>query len=121
MAAITEEAHDGEFVVSEANGTRSREEVTMVSGTAAMTAGAVVGKVTASGKYAAYDDGLADGTEVCAGVLFGAVDASAADAQCTIIARDAELNSSEIDWLDQAGAEIVNGTADLLALGIILR
>ncbi len=47
----------------------------------ALEAGAVLGKVTASGKYKAFDPAAVDGSEAAAGVLYGAVDASAADAE----------------------------------------
>ena len=48
--ATTEATRAGEFLLSEANGTRSRESVTVTGGS--YPAGQVLGKVTASGKYA---------------------------------------------------------------------
>lgn len=36
--------------------------------------GVVLGKITATGLYAPYDNGAADGTEVAAGILFQTVD-----------------------------------------------
>ena len=48
MATLTESTHAGEFLVSEANGCRSRDTGTVVSGQD-LVAGAVVGIVTASG------------------------------------------------------------------------
>ena len=120
MAAISEVAHAGAFIVSEAPGTLSREPVVVVSGQD-LPAGAVVGKVTASGKYAVYENTETDGTEVAAGVLIAAVDASAADAPGVIIDRLAEVNASELDWGDQDAGEITAGTADLLARYIVLR
>ena len=36
---LTETLHAGEFIVSEANGTRSREEVTVAAAAAALPAG----------------------------------------------------------------------------------
>jgi hypothetical protein len=41
--------------------------------------GTVLGKVTASGKYAAYDNAASDGTEVAAGILCEDVDATDGD------------------------------------------
>lgn len=43
--------------------------ITVVDGQAALSRGQVLGKVTASGKYAVYDDDATDGTEVAAGIL----------------------------------------------------
>ena len=120
MAAITETTHAGEFIVSEAPGTLSREKVTIVSGQD-LAAGDVVGKITSGGKYAVYEETAIDGTEVAAGVLFDAVDASAADKTGVIIARLAEVNASELGWSDQDAGEIAAGTVDLLALNIVLR
>ncbi len=120
MAVNTETAHAGEFILSEANGRRSREKVTIET-PENLAAGMVVGLETASGKYHAYDNGAADGTEVAAGVLFDAVDASAADAEGVIVARDAEVKASDLNWNGQGATPITDGTADLAALGIILR
>ena len=44
-------------------------------------AGVVLGNVTENGKYTAIDPTAVDGSEVAAGILYGAVDASAADAE----------------------------------------
>jgi hypothetical protein len=106
MTTLTEVFHDGGFIVSEANGHRSRDQVTVLSGET-LKAGQVVAKVTASGKYVAWDHAQsaeADGTTTPAGILFGAVDASGGDKLGVIIARDAEVNSNEIVWPDAAQA-----------------
>lgn len=120
MAAQTEVRAAATFLISEANGSRSREKVTIVSGQN-LVAGAVVGKITASGKYAAYDNAAADGTQAAAGVLIAAVDASAADAAGAIIIRDAEVAASDLNWGAETGGDITAGVADLLALGIVSR
>ncbi len=115
MTVLTEGKHPGEFIVSEGNGWISREAVTIVSGQN-LAAGTVLGKITASGKYAAYNDGAADGTETAAGILFDNVDASGGDvAGAVMIARLAEVNGDELTGND------ANGTADLLALDIVVR
>lgn len=119
MVTKTEGPHAGEFIASEANGSRSRELVTFVSGTPALEAGEIVGKVTASGKYTVYDDGAADGTETAAGVLVGAVDASAADAEAVVIVRDAEVVDSLVTV--QTGADRAAAITDLESLGILAR
>lgn len=115
MAIKTESRHVGDFLISEANGTRSREEVVVASGEGALVAGTVLGKITASGKYAAYDNAAADGTQAAAAVLYAGVDAAAADAAAVIIVRDAEVVEAYLTGIDAAGK------ADLAALGIIVR
>lgn len=115
MPVKNEGKHTGEFILSEGNGTISREEVTIAAAAAAMVAGTVVGKITASGKYAAYNNAAGDGTEVAAGILYTNVPDSAADQKAVIIARDAEVMEAELTGCDAAGK------ADLKALGIICR
>ena len=53
MTVLVETRHAGEFILSEANGQRSREAITIASGAGIIAAGTVLGKVTATGKYRA--------------------------------------------------------------------
>lgn len=118
MALTSEGNYTAEFLLSEANGERSRETVTIVSGQN-LKAGAVLGKVTASGKYAAYDSTKSDGTQTAIAVLYADVDASSADADGVIIARDAEVASDLLVWA--TGTDKAGGATDLLTPGIIVR
>lgn len=43
--------------------------------------GTVLGRITASGKYAPYNNGASDGTEVAAGILFNSVGTRAGQTQ----------------------------------------
>jgi hypothetical protein len=97
MTVYTEDTHAGEFLVSEANGHLSRETITVLSGQD-LAAGAVLGKVTASGKYRAVQPGASDGSEVAAGVLYDAIDATEADTVGAAIVRLAEVNAAELVW-----------------------
>lgn len=84
----------------------SREKVTVLSGEN-LVSGAVVGKITASGKVVAYNDGNNDGSEVAYGVLYLAVDASAADKEGVVIVRDAIVDPSKLTFeagVDEAAA-----------------
>ncbi|VAW81816.1 hypothetical protein MNBD_GAMMA13-1159 [hydrothermal vent metagenome] len=73
-------------------------------------------------KYKEYDPTNTDGSEVAGGVLFGAVDASTADAPGVLIARDAEVNKAEIIWFNGATAgQIATGEAQLETPGIVAR
>ena len=52
MTTLTEGLNRGEYLMSEANGTRSRDAVIVtVAGGVALPSGTVLGKITASGKY----------------------------------------------------------------------
>lgn len=119
--ALTEGTHPGEFILSQANGYRSFENAVLITGQD-LGAGAVLGKITASGKYTAYDNGASDGSQTAAGVLFAATDATSADVACVVIVCDCELIADAIDFdSGQSGADQTAATADLLALGIKLR
>lgn len=113
--ALSEGKYTGEFLLSEANGTRSREEVVIAAAAGAMVPGTVVGKITASGKYVAYSNGAADGTQTAVGVLYHDVPDSAADQKAVIIARDAEVNGDELTGSDAPAL------VELAAIGIIVR
>lgn len=119
--ALTETNRAGEFIISEGNGTYSREAITVVSGQN-LAAGTIVGKITASGKYKAYDDDNVDGSEAAAGILYAAVDASGGDAPGVIICRQAEVADSLLVWAStNDSGDKTAGKADLAALGIIIR
>lgn len=121
MSSETEQVKAG-LILSELPGHQSRENVTIVSGQN-LKFGTVVGKITASGKYSAYDDDNGDGTEAAAGVLVGEdIDATDGDKTGVILVKDAELNPDLLVWAtgNDAG-DIAAGKTDLAALGIKLR
>lgn len=113
----------GHYIVSEAaNIYRSREQVIIASGAGVLTSGAVLGKITASGKYVAYAPGAADGSENAAAILYEGCDATSADARRAITARDSEVVANALVWA--AGVTDPQKTAALAALaalGIIAR
>ena len=123
MAAITENRPAASFILSEANGQRSRENGTLVSGQN-LAAGTVVmdngeGKLTA---YTALDvtDGAVDEAK---GILIYAGDASAGDISVSYIARDAEVNQKLITFPAETtvGDEEEHTIASLELIGIICR
>lgn len=79
MTPFVEGNHTAEYLLSEGNGSISREEVTVAAAAGAMVSGTVVGKITASGKYVKSLSASADGSEVPDMVLAQDCDASAAD------------------------------------------
>lgn len=116
------------YLVSESNGTRSREVVTIAQGQNLLP-GAVLGKVTATGKYVAVDPangsgegGTPDGSQTAVAVLFAAVDTTAAEKPGVITARDAEVAAHALAW--PAGTTEPQKTAalaQLAAVGIVAR
>ncbi len=119
MASQTETPHAGEFIFSESAGTYSRENVVVVLGAGVLPAGRMLGKITASGKFTNYDDGLVNGTEVAFGILYAPVDATLADTPAVIIRRDAEVVSARVTAANPAHKAA--GIVDLNVQGIIFR
>lgn len=121
MTTQTETTHAGGFIISEANGNRSRQNVTLTSGQD-LEDGAVLGKVTSGGKYVEYDNNASDGSQAAAGILIGKGDATAGDLAVAIINCDAEVNGEELLWSDSSpDTHEAAGVVDLLALGIKVR
>ncbi|MGN7867782.1 head decoration protein [Paracoccus sp. 22332] len=87
------------YIVSEAaNIYRSREQVIIASGSGVLKAGAVLGKVTASGKYAPLDPAASNGAQTAAAILFEGCDATSEDVRRTITARDTEVHADVLNW-----------------------
>lgn len=120
MSSKTEYPRTGDFLLSEANGTYSRENVILDAGS--LAAGTVLGKLTASGKYVLLAPAAADGSEDATGILWARADATAADAAIVVIARDAEVKADALIWPAAiTGPQKTAAIAQLNALGIVLR
>ena len=131
LVTITEAAEDGgTFTVVDPNGvtvgsgsvgvkfTGGGLEFTIADGATDFAADDswTVSVTAGIGEWVAYDDdGTDDGRRACTGILYEAVDASTADARGVAVVRDAEVIGAKLTGND------TNGTADLLALGIIVR
>ena len=120
---LNENARTGDFLLSEANGTYSRENAVLSSGNN-LQAGTVLGKLTATGEYTALDPAAdpEDGSEAAAGVLWASTDATDADAAVVVICRDAEVKADALIWPEGIATNDKNAAiAQLVALGIVLR
>jgi hypothetical protein len=125
MSSLLEGTHTGEFLFSEAPGTLSRENVvvTVPAGTT-YPAGLVLGKITATGKYVAYNNGASDGSEVAVSVLYAELKNSGgapADFKGVAIERLAEVRLAALNWNGQDQAAQTAGVADLLTKNIKCR
>ncbi len=121
MTVLTEGRHPAEYILSEANGYRSREVGTLLTGNK-LVSGTVLGRITVGGKLTILTPGASDGSQTAAGVLYDNVDATAADKAAVYHARDAEVKGLALTW--PAGISAPNKTAAiaaLAALGIIVR
>lgn len=86
----------GHFCLGESNYETSRETITIAAAAPAMVAGQLLGKITASGKFAAYNPGAADGTETFAGILWDDVADSASDQKAVRVYRDQAVNGNAL-------------------------
>jgi hypothetical protein len=121
-----EKRHDGGFLVSEARGHRSRDRGVIAS-TADLEAGTVLGLNSTSGIYAPVDPTATDGTENAVAILFNHIYANGiysngTDATGTVVTRDAEVNASELVYVNTlTTAELATAAAALKAVGILAR
>lgn len=117
MTTLTEGLNRGEYLMSEATGTRSRDAVTVtVAGAVALPSGTVLGKITSTGKFVKYDEaGTDDGRRVAAAILWEECPGVNGDYVRTVHIRDCEVINAKLTGSD------ANGVADLKALGIIAR
>lgn len=117
MATLTEGKHEGEFIGELAMGIGYHvDKVTVLSGQN-LVAGAVVGKVTASGKFVAYDNaGTDDGRRTAAGILVADCNASAADVTTArvLLRGPAVVNKNDLTWA--AGVDATEQAAALAQL-----
>lgn len=110
------------YLVSEANGFRSREVGIIASGSGKLDAGAVLGRVTASKKLVPLAPGASDGSQTAAAILYEGCDATSADVRRTTTARDAEVQAAVLVWpVGTTDNQKTAALAQLAALGIAAR
>ncbi len=123
MPVLTQDPTLGDLLKYELNASYCRETVTLKSGTN-YPLGAVLGKLTADGKYTLSPASGADGSETAVAVLLEAADATAADQTGLIAARGPVIVSKDRlvfdSSVDQA-AEITAKHQQLAAAGIVAR
>ncbi|MCE8540113.1 head decoration protein [Ruegeria pomeroyi] len=121
MPMLTETTHPGGFLVWEAFRDYTRETITIAAGT--LEPGTVLGKITASGKYAAHDPAAVDGTETAVAVLWGKADASGGDVPAVALVRGpAIVNRHDLVFAGTPTEPEINAAhTALLAAGILTR
>ena len=123
MPVLTEPPSMGDVLKYEANPNYTREVVTLLAGMP-YPVGAVLGRITASGKYKLATSGGSDGAQTATAVLLYAVDATLADATGIVVARGPAIVSRAALAYDATvddGAKITTKIGQLAAAGIIAR
>ena len=123
MPVLTEPPSMGDVLKYEVNPNYTREVVTLLAGMP-YPMGAVLGRITASGKYKLATSGGSDGAQTATAVLLHAVDATLADAMGIVVARGPVIVSRAALAYDATvddGAKITTKIGQLAAAGIIAR
>ena len=123
MTVLYQPATMGDVLKYEVNPNFTRETVTLLAGTP-YPVGAVLGRITASGKYKLATSGGSDGAQTASAVLLYAVDATLADAVGIVVARGPSIVSRAglaYDATVDDGAKITTKLGQLAAIGIIAR
>lgn len=119
MATYQEPIRDYEALLSEGEGSISRQAVTIAAGAGTLSAGSVLGTVTASGHFAAHDPAAEDGTETATAVL---MQTASAGQQATAIVRLAEVKTAALAWIAGITTEQkASAYADLKTAFVIAR
>jgi hypothetical protein len=120
---FNEGRHPGEFLLSEAEGTRSREVVTIPAGSGIIAAGTVLGRITANGNHVPSPATGADGSQTAVAIALYGVDATTVPQKVTVITRDAEVKADALVYAPSVndGPTRAAKATQLAAVGIIVR
>lgn len=107
MSIKTEGVHAGEFLCSEANGSRSRKEVTITAGAGILAAGTLIALITAANAAVATADGGNTGN----GVMGAITTASAAITGTYVLTiTEAVANGGAFELVDPLGSLVGTGS-----------
>ena len=123
MPVLTEPPSMGDVLKYEVNPNYTREVITLLAGMP-YPVGAVLGRITASGKYKLATSGGTDGAQTATAVLLYAVDATLADATGIVVARGPAIVSRAALAYDATvddAAKITTKLGQLAAVGIVAR
>lgn len=124
MSTNTEYGHAAGFILSEANGRRSRDNVTLEGAAGALKAGEVLsvwetGSDTGDHTKLTVGDSARD-VAVC--ISINDVDNLTAEQSIAVIKRDCEVNGNELVWPDGiTDNQKATAITQLATLGIIVR
>ena len=123
MSVLTQPPTMGDVLKYELNPNFTRDTVTLLAGTN-YRVGAVLGRITASGKMKLSTAAGTDGAQNAAGMLLDDVDATSADANAVVILRGPAIVSKAALVFDASVDDATKRAAkhaQLTALGIIPR
>ncbi|WP_024275970.1 head decoration protein [Hyphomicrobium sp. 802] len=123
MTTLTEGRHTAEYLLSEAEGHRSRDNIKIASGAGVVDPGTVLGKITASGKYVPHAPTATDGSQTAVAINYARVDATTADVVAAAHTRDCEVRADALvlNVATDTDAEKAAVFASLASVGIVVR
>lgn len=124
MVTLTQGPRAAECILSEANGHRSRDSITIKSGAGVVPANTVVGEITAEpGKYEPSPDTGATGTETATAVTLHDVDATSSDVDVAALTRDSEVIGAVLNFDPSVDSDVKKAAKaeELKAVNIIVR
>jgi hypothetical protein len=121
LKTISEDRPFG-FVLSEASGRRSREQMVLDVTAVALPSGTALGKLTANGRYVPYLPGAATGAQNFAGILGSRREIDAATQRAVAMVRDCEVNGRELVFINALDAgQLAAFEAAAAAAGVLVR
>ncbi len=121
MTVLKDSPGAGHFILSEANGYRSRQRMT-IGLNQTLLAGQVLGKLTAGGDYVSFAPGASDGSQTVAGIAFDDYVTTTEKGEGVSFERDGEVTLAKLVWpagvTDNQKAAAV---AALAAKGVLAR
>lgn len=126
MTILTEGRHTGEFILSEAEAGRGRDNVVIASGAGVIKPGTVLGKITASGKYWPSTNASVTetaGAQTALAIAMDWYDATSADVKAAVISRAAQVKGDALSYDASVNdaTKIGAKATQLAAVGIIVR
>ena len=119
MTIVTSGPRPLMFLLTEANGQRSRANKTIPSGSGVVVSGQVCAIVTATGAVKPLAAGASDGTQTAACISMYTYDATSAAVMGAFIDADAEVIEEELVWpVGISGPQKLTAVADLRKAGI---
>ncbi|CAK0777453.1 Head decoration protein [Gammaproteobacteria bacterium] len=122
MPHVSEPTNLGDLLKWEEEQLYSRDQVTVAAGQN-LPIGTVMGRVTATGHFKAFDPTAGDGSEQAVGILLGHIDATLIDRDDGLmLARAGILASRYVVWpVGITATQKVTALEQLAKLGVMLR
>ena len=115
MTILKDSPGAGHFVLSEANGYRSRQRMT-VGLNQTLLAGQVLGKLTTGGDYVKLAPAASDGSQTVAGIAFDDYVTTTEKVDGVSFERDGEVTLDKLVW--PAGITDIQKAAAIAALAV---